>query len=68
MNGPGRTLEVAVGTVLLFVALYIVREIAQILWGNQAVSGASNLTVVVFLAVVGTVAGAYGFYVIRKGF
>lgn len=67
MNRPGRTLEVAVGTVLLFVALYIVREIAQILSGNQAVSGTSDLTVVVFLAAVGTVAAAYGFYIIRKG-
>jgi len=68
MKGPTRTIEVAVGTVLLFVALYIVREIAQILSGNQAVSGASNLTVVVFLAIVGTVAAAYGFHIIRKGF
>lgn len=67
MNAPGRTIEVAVGTVLLFVALYIVREIAQILSGNQAVSGASPMVIVVFLAAAGIVAGAYGFYIIRKG-
>lgn len=67
-TGTARTIEVAVGTVLLFVALYILREIGQILAGEQAVSGASPALVVVFLAVAGVLVAAYGFHIIRKGF
>lgn len=66
--GTARTIEVAVGTVLLFVAIYILREIGQILSGQQAVSGASPTVVVVFLVVAGIAVAAYGFHVIRKGF
>jgi hypothetical protein len=67
-TGSARTIEVAVGTVLLFVALYILREIGQVVAGEQVVSGASPTTVVVFLAVVGIAIAAYGFHIIRKGF
>lgn len=67
-TGAARTIEVSVGTVLLFVALYILREIGQILAGQQPVSGASPTFVVVFLAVAGVVVAAYGLHIIRKGF
>jgi hypothetical protein len=40
----------------------------QVLAGEQAVSGASPTTVVVFLAVAGIAIAAFGFHVIRKGF
>lgn len=66
--GTARTIEVSVGMILLFIALYIVREIGQILSGQQAVSGASPAVIVVFLVVAGIAIGAYGFHVIRKGF
>jgi hypothetical protein len=65
--GTARTIEVSVGMVLLFIALYIVREIGQILSGQQVVSGASPMVVVIFLGVAGIAIAAYGFHVIRKG-
>lgn len=66
--GPVRTVEVSVGAVLLFLALYIAREIGRIVSGQQDVSGGDPTVIVVFLAAVGIALGVYGFHVIRKGF
>ena len=63
-----RRMETAVGLVLTFVGIVMLREIGDILSGAQEVSGASPAVVIVLLAVVAACAIGFGVRFIFKGF
>lgn len=61
-------MEAAVGLVLTFVGLVMLREIADILTGAQPVSGASPIVPVVLLAVGAAATLGFGVRFMFKGF
>lgn len=63
-----RRMEAAVGLVLTFVGLVMLREIGDIISGAQPVSGASPIAPIILLAVGALVAIGFGVRFIFKGF
>jgi len=63
-----RRMEVAVGLVLTFVGLVMLREIGDILSGAQQVTGAHPIAPIILLAVGAAAAIGFGVQFIFKGF
>lgn len=63
-----RRVEVAAGLALIFVGLVMLREIGDIIFGAQPVSGASPIARIIPLAVVAAAAIGFGVQFIFKGF
>lgn len=58
----------AVGMLLVFGGIYLVREAGQVLGGTQQVTGVSEGVAVALLLVAAALAVFFGFRIARKGF